>query len=453
MQKPFEELTKLVHKASKKEAPRLPSLLRVTLRDSKAVEGERTHCSTQVEQIRENVGILAEVLRDPERARYQAGEVAAAQKTMVDFVRGYPDEGNRRHMALGYISAMLEMYPPTSGTLNAIADVGMALEVFAEEPNDDRQAVRLPVTVVTEGRSAWRGKRLRVVIQGSKGLIKALQQFSERVETARENLEKDRTRSLYEGAGNFLDVLEKGSGEAAFFAPDNRENGRLYPGGHVRVSVASGQISARSAEGGCFRKIQEIAEAGIEIPVDAITQDRIQLKNRVEQNEFYLVLTFHSILHRGYLAAMRKRDLEKASEARKARVTVSTESFVMDRACGIALFFFKSWRVREKDGGVEERELRNLEFLVERNTAGELAVVDCQKWAKEIFAPCREFCRPEELSQPLSAMMKRLHTLFTRKREDGAVSVDEKPTETNQELREELLGGDNKAEEDTASKA
>ena len=56
------------------------------------MEQETGFCATQAEQLRENVGILAEALADAERARRQAGEIRGAAEEIVSFVRGYPGE-------------------------------------------------------------------------------------------------------------------------------------------------------------------------------------------------------------------------------------------------------------------------------------------------------------------------------------------------------------------------
>src|SRR3989344_5097620 len=430
---------------------KLPTLGKALLRDQKVVEQETGFCATQAEQLRENVGILAEALADAERARRQAGEIRGAAEEMVSFVRGYPGEENQRQLKLTYISSMLEMFPPSKQALNLLADVGVALGgTFAEAPEgfDPRQTVRLPMTVVEDGQRRWKGATIRVILPGSMGLIRKLQKFAEKVESVADAARRTRAGTLYEGAKGLLEALELG-GEATFFAPDGRsEKGSFLPGGHVRVRVEGGEIFAVGAEGKCFGKIREIAEAGVSVPVETMAQPRLELRERVDQDKFYLLLALHGILHRGYQLALKNRERELETAALKARATVAAESMVMDSAVGAAFLFFKSWAVIVTVGDKKERnELKNIELLVERDTDGLLRVAECPKRFENIFANCREFTKTADVAQPLSAMLNRLHNVFALAREREATATVaaspqnwEKPTETSPELAAELLG-------------
>ena len=439
---------------------KLPTLSRITVSDPRETEKEVNTCDANIGIMRENLADLGRLL-DSDRARHLASWIREQLDGMILFVRSYRGEENQRQLRLAYISSMLEMFPPSKQALNLLADVGVALGgTFAEAPEgfDPRQTVRLPLTVVEDGQRRWRGATIRVVLPGSWGLIRKLQKFAEKVEAAEEQTRSTRAGALYEGSENLLEALEQG-GEATFFAPDGRsEKGIFLPGGHVRVKIEGGDVFAIAAEGKCFHKVREIAEAGVSIPVEAIASQRLELRERVDQDTFFMMLAFHGILNRGYQLALKNRERELETAALKARATVTAESMVMDSAVGAAFLFFKSWAVVvTTDGKNERKELKNIELLVERNADGAFRVADCPKRFETVFASCREFTKTADVAQPLSAMLNRLHNVFARKRErEAATAVSAspqnvwKPTETSPELAAELLGKDEDEEAATS---
>ena len=366
-------------------------------------------------QLRSNTEELGKYLGDPEMVANQLDEIIAEEVGMVEAIRSYAVDGatsvgrDQQEFTIALIKGMVDNYPSNSLALNRIADIGLRLGFWQEAPEQARPGtfVALPVSVVEGTRTRWERKKLTTNFPGSAGILPVVIKKATEVDSAKANQEDAEIALLYDGvSGDFVEVLEAGSGEAVFFAYPTNHNGRPVAGGHVRISVGAGKITPVAAVGKCAWRVKQAIEKGISIPVGALDTERLELGRRLEPDDFTLALIFHSLCRRGREVAEHDHARKAEQESLKAGASMTIEDFVGSDTAGTAYNFIREWReVRDKNAKVHKR----IGVLVERNEDGEVRVSSCSEEHEELFANCREFAPSERVKYPLKQLLESAH--------------------------------------------
>jgi len=369
----------------------------------------------RVEQIKLRVEKIGKKLNKLSKDNYMGGEmddVVNSEKVIATTINAFSKEVYKRQLAEVYVSALVDFVPRDSWGLNHIADQGLAVGFLCETSED--KGIRLPVSTMVDGRPVWRGVYLRTV--RSSAQFKRIKVLAEQVQKARDEENRRQEEALLEGATQDLLQTMKTGGECVFYAPSEKgkRNGRdyYYPGGKVRVLFKDGAIHPVDAQGKCWRIVQDAVEHGVYLEVGSLESDRIDLKG-VEADVFLTVVKFHGLCRRGYLKVLKSAERTAKLEEMRSQATVSPKDFVLHGAVGVACLYLKFWN-----------DFKNLNFLVERNSAGKIKVVWFPDYLGDLFSKSQEFVNPGEnfcgLDSSLGGILRSIYKLLSQAEQRAA---------------------------------
>lgn len=367
---------------------------------------------TALPAIETRVTAVAEALALPdEDYRMLAESVQAEDQASADFVSRIPVGEAQRQVIDRMFSVAAGKYPTTvTGALH-LADLGLAVGFFI--PTEDKgRGLLLPVTDSSTGR--WQKRLLAPARTATMPTIEAVRTFAANFAEA-QNARRAEREEAYEVALEsmkspedtfFLKALEDG-GQAVVYVPDAREGTRFYPGGHLRVNVSGGVVTAVTAIGGCAGVVGRIVAAGISVPVETVAQERLELKERIPERErFNMTVVLHALLYRGWKAAGKSQARREKKASLRERSTLGVHDFVVEQKPGACFIRLESW-----ESG--DRTFTDVTFLAERNDEGCVRVADTLPQFEVLFAGCREFTPAGEkngsLPAPLGQMLRVLY--------------------------------------------
>lgn len=221
------------------------------------------------------------------------------------------------------------------------------------------------------------------------------------------------------------DLLAGKAGRLVLLVPDStrivkdKESGKEkeipLPGGTVLVESDGKTVKFIRCIGHFQRIVTEIADAGRLLQVYTLSEDKLNLGQRVDQETFRHLTIMHSILRRGIVAGLERMEFHKQcdadAEARSRKASVSTKASLLDSAHGTAVIELSSWTVEDREKNTLTKYPRVI-FLFERNTEGLVRVVEYPDRLKPLFGDkFAEFMDPKErfegLKYPLGAIMRK----------------------------------------------
>lgn len=118
------------------------------------------------------------------------------------------------------------------------------------------------------------------------------------------DLAMDSTLSLLANI-SVAEMLTRKSGRVFMNVPDTRDGKRFLPGGRLLME-SNGKVAKVVEAYGNFQRIMtEIAEAGVFVPIESLSRERLELTKRLDA--FWRVRILHAILRRGIAEAQKAK--------------------------------------------------------------------------------------------------------------------------------------------------
>lgn len=400
----------------------LPTYRRAKILDRKARGDIVKGAEETIEAIREDARNVADALL-AEDVEVTLGEINDFFDNIIAVINQWPNPATRDRIIASAMAAMIEELPSVDRAMNAVANFGFTVGFFAEAGEKLADGAKVLAYVSTKG---LRGRHhLTTSHPGSTGLLAKFRAKLAECDQKRKANFDARLEELREGVApmDLSEAIEKGAGEVAFFAPNEdvkNERGEVVQthfGGNIRIRVCNSVIVPVDVVGRCERVVRQLIDGGVELPIKALTQERVELKQRLGRDTFMAVLIFRSLILRGlkYEAEIRsKREEVKAIEA---KATLSPIEFVAEGKPGDSYLYLKGgWVVGQ---GENEKRYLQVGFLTHRDEDGNVHVVETLNACADLFG---EECRTpklagekyEGLNYPLGHILRKLFAIMSR---------------------------------------
>lgn len=301
------------------------------------LEGIRTileAVNASITQLRENLGLTAEVLTDDATAAANREGLNEASETITSYIRTVEvPEVSREDLVRALVDEGLKALPKSLPALQFLVDMLIAVGFCHRVGKREMGSIFLPHT-------SGEGMRTFSCFAMNAEHPRFALAWSQLVD-ATKHLQRLERRALHEekksiNAQTLLDWVDSGcEGEVAFVVPESLRGERRLQGGIVTVVGNDGEVTPVGGHGPIQGFVARLVEARVFLPTSEVGQKKVNFGMRLGETQFRLGLAFADVLRRGieHAAAEVEKDPEDETGGysvedftREAETPTSTES-------------------------------------------------------------------------------------------------------------------------------
>lgn len=275
--------------------------------------------NASIQQLKVNLGLMAEVLTDDAIAAANQEDLGKAMVTITEYVRNVDVPAmSREDLVRALVDEALKAFPKSLRAMQCLTD--MLIQVgFCH-----RVGKRVDGSVFLPHTSDEGIRRFSCFVMNDEHPRYAMA-WSQLVDVTK-HLQRLERRALHEekkgiDPQNLLDWVDAGcEGEVSFIVPEAFRGERRLQGGVVIVVGNDGEVTPVGGHGPIQGFVARLVEARVFLPASEVGQRKINFGMRLGETQFRLGLAFADVLRRGIEHAT--TEIEKQPEDETGGYTV-----------------------------------------------------------------------------------------------------------------------------------